>query len=69
MQPKNISDVSLKKSFFYRTYSLWNTLPLEIREIEFATTFKNEVIKYFWKVLFIDNIEDHEMDVYLSDND
>ena len=71
VQPKNVSDasLSLNKSCFYRTYSLWNTLPFEIREIGGPSAFKNEVIKYFWKLLLMDDSDIYESDVYLSDSD
>ena len=69
VQPKNVSDASLNKSCFYRTYSLWNTLPFEIREIRGPSAFKNEVIKYFWKLLLMDDSDIYESDVYLSDSD
>lgn len=37
-----------KKSFFYRTHLLWNSLPYDIREIESPSIFKTRVTKYFW---------------------
>ena len=63
------SDISLKKSFFYRTHSLWNSLPFEIRSINVLSTFKNEVIKHLWKLLLMDYEEDDDFDpeVCLSD--
>ena len=44
----------LKKSFFYRTHTEWNALPLNIRKIENLSSFKAEVIKYFWKLIHED---------------
>ena len=40
VQPRHQSDVSLNKSCFYRTHSLWNSLPLELRNIQAAASFK-----------------------------
>ncbi len=43
------SNNPLSKSFFYRTHLLWNSLPLEIRQIEPPCSFKSEVTKHLWK--------------------
>lgn len=39
----------LNKSFFYRTHTKWNSLPMSIRKIDKLNEFRNEVIKHFWK--------------------
>ncbi len=39
---------NLNKSFFYRTHSLWNALPYEIREIGSLAAFKSRLIKHLW---------------------
>ena len=49
--PRGLSTKNLQKSFFYRTHSLWNSLPLEIREISSLCEFKSKVSKYFWKLV------------------
>ena len=69
IQPKNLSDVSLNKSCFYRTHSLWNALPFDIRKIQFSSAFKNEVIKHFWKLLLMDDSDIFDSDVCFSDSD
>ena len=72
LQPRNASNVSLNKSFFYRTHTLWNALPLEIRQIESSSAFKNEVIKHLWKLLLMDCDDenaDFDPEVCLSDID
>ena len=72
LQPNNLSNASLKKSFFYRTHTLWNTLPLEIRQIEISSAFKNDVIKHLWKLLLMDCDDenaDFDPEVSLSDDD
>ncbi len=38
-------------SFFYRAHLTWNCLPIEIREIESHSLFKNELIEHLWKGL------------------
>ena len=45
------SSGSLSKSFFYRTHLLWNSLPLEIREISCPSSFKSNLTKHFWSIL------------------
>ena len=46
--PSGNSTVLLNKSFFYRTHSLWNSLPLNIREFSFPSEFKNKVVNHMW---------------------
>ena len=69
LQPKHLSDVSLNKSCFYRTHSLWNSLPFDIRNIQGPSSFKIEVIKYLWKLLLMDDNVDFECDFSFSDMD
>ena len=39
----------LAKTFFYRTHSLWNQLPFDVRSIAEPIKFKPNVIKFLWK--------------------
>ena len=68
--PRGCSTSLLDKSFFYRTHSLWNSLPLRIREIDHPTKFKEELTKHFWNQIseMIDSDLNYE-DILLSDND
>ena len=61
--PRGTSTAILNKSFFYRTHNLWNSLPLEIREIKSPIEFKREVISYFWELV----TDDHDSD-YIDDS-
>ena len=63
VQPNNTSTASLNKSFFYRTHTAWNALPLEIREIESSDAYVNKVTNYLWKTLLTDT------EPYLSEED
>ena len=45
------SNGPLSKSFFYRTHILWNSLPLEIRQLSCPSSFKSHVTKHFWSIL------------------
>ena len=68
LQPKGTSTGLLDKSFFYRTHSMWNHLPLDIREITCNLSFKDKVTKHLWSQLLSN--EDPEMgtgDFYSSD--
>ena len=59
------------KSFFFRTLSIWNSLPLDIRQIETSSAFKSGVIKHFWKVI-LDGLDENEEwleEVDMSDAD
>ena len=37
------------KAFFFRTHTLWNSLPSDIRAIEINKHFKSKVIHFLWK--------------------
>ncbi len=53
LQPKGTSTELLDKSFFYRTHSSWNHLPLDIREITCNKMFKNKVTEHLWSQLLL----------------
>ena len=42
---------TLSNSFFVRTMSEWNRLPLEIKKLEDFSSFKNALDKYFMNTL------------------
>ena len=44
------NDTYLNKSFFFRTHKIWNTLPLEIRQIGVANVFKEFLTAFLWKL-------------------
>ena len=41
----------LKKSFFYRTHLLWNSVPYEIRSINSKTLFRARIEKFLWEII------------------
>ena len=45
-----------ENSFFYRTHSLWNRIPVEIRDIACTITFKARLKAHLWQTL-ISNLE------------
>ena len=72
LHDNNLNVTYLNKSFFFRTYTIWNSLPFEIREIASSSVFKKEVVKHIWKLLLMDITEEDNWlteDVSLSDND
>ena len=69
LETKNSSTSHLAKSFFYRTYTKWNALPLNIREIDCSSSFKEKVDKYLWKDVLHDiDGSDTEVEDDLLDN-
>ena len=65
LQPTRFNKTCLKKSFFYRTHTEWNALPLLIRQIACPFSFKNELIKHLWKFILDGQIDtEDEEDLY-----
>ena len=60
LQPDSLNMNCLKKSFYFRTYLEWNALPLHLRQIDISSSFKNEIIKYFWKLILCNNDDSNE---------
>ena len=52
------SNYLLKKSFFYRSHLLWNSLPLDIKEILCPSKFKLKVKQFLWNM----EIEEVQLD-------
>ena len=48
---------NLNISFFLRSHTLWNSLPLEIRSEENLNKFKNKLEKHLWKIALRDTDE------------
>ena len=46
--PRGSTCYLLKKSFYYRAHLLWNSLPLELREIICPKLFKVKLVQYLW---------------------
>ena len=72
--PRGNSTVHLDKSFFYRTHSLWNALPYELREMEGVSVFKSNLVRHMWDSLVPKDwtdVNDNSCldDFNLSDND
>ena len=49
--PKASSSKTLEKSFFYRTHSFWNALPIELREIGSISLFKSKLENHLWATI------------------
>ncbi len=49
--PRGPSNTLLDKSFFYRTHTVWNSLPLELREIVSLTDFRSKLETHLWDSL------------------
>ena len=51
MLPRASAPNLLKKSFFYRTHSLWNSLPYDIRSISSKNSFRARIEKFLWELI------------------
>ncbi len=63
--PRSSLSTLLEKSFFYRTHTIWNSLPLELREICSPTIFKSNLEKHLWKTLLdpeTSNMDEFDLD-------
>ena len=65
--PRTSNKGILEKSFFYRTHSLWNSLPLDIREVICPSTFKRRVTDHFWNELSSQILDVSDEDFCLLD--
>ena len=57
--PRRNSFKVLEKSFFYRTHIMWNSIPLEIREIGSPSLFRLRLESHLWDSLSIPTDPDH----------
>ena len=54
---------NLNKSFFFRSHTIWNYIPFEIRNISSPVEFRKKLILHFWsEILLIVNQSDYEED-------
>ena len=51
--PKSSTTNLLDKSFFYRTHSLWNKLPFEIRSLKSRSLFRTRLESHIWHCLLL----------------
>ena len=59
---------NLNKSFFFRTHTLWNSLPFDIRNSMRLTQFKSKLAKHFWSIAGPDDEQpEHEWSFQSSD--
>ena len=59
--PRRYSFKTIEKSFFYRTHSLWNSIPLEIRDIGSPSLFKIRLESYLWESLLTRTLTDDDI--------
>ena len=58
IQHNTTSIQNLNKSFFFRSHTIWNSLPLDIRNEKNPDKFKNELEKHYWNLALQDSGED-----------
>ncbi len=49
--PSSSTTTILEKSFFYRSHTIWNSIPLEIRKLESISQFRSHIEKHMWDSL------------------
>ncbi len=49
--PRSSTSTILEKSFFYRTHTIWNSIPLEIRKLGRISQFRCNIEKHMWDSL------------------
>ena len=65
----NITGINnLNKSFFFRSHSTWNSLPIEIRNEKNPKKFENELETHFWNVA-LNNTDDSDDNSLTSSDD
>ena len=62
------SIANLNKSFFFRSHTLWNSLPFDIRNSMRLSQFKIKLAKHLWSIALSDNEQpEHEWSFQSSD--
>ena len=60
----SVSKRGFANTYFYRTHSNWNRLPLSLREIIRPSEFKQKLIQFIWKELVTTGSESDSEDGY-----
>ena len=55
------------RSFFFRTHTKWNHIPLSIREIDSLMEFKSKLTKYMWENIMSEISTDEVNEINLSE--
>ena len=55
----------LGKGFFYRTFTKWNHLPFELRQLDSLPEFKVKLAESMWKIIVSDLGDDEDFDTTL----
>ena len=58
----------LNKSFFFRSHTLWNFLPFDLRNSMIPSQFKIKLAKHYWKMASTD-IEQPEDECFFQSSD
>ena len=68
IQHNTTSVNNLNKSFFFRSHTIWNSLPIEIRKEKNPEKFKTELENHFWE-LVLDYTNESEDSLLASSSD
>ena len=55
----------LAKGFFYRTFTKWNHLPLEVRQIDSLPEFKVKLSEHMWESIVSELGDEEDWDITL----
>jgi hypothetical protein len=66
---RNTGTRNLEKSFFFRSHTLWNSLPFTIRSCSSYNVFKDKLIVHFWEQALSEIIESEDEWSFLSSDD
>ena len=69
IQHNTTSINNLNKSFFFRSHTIWNSLPIDIRKEKNPEKFKTELENHFWELALQDTNESEEDSLLTSSGD
>ena len=69
IQHNTTSVNNLNKSFFFRSHTIWNSLPIDIRNEKNPKKFKIELENHFWNLVLNDTNESEDESLSTSSSD
>ena len=60
LQHNSVSINNLNKSFFFRSHTIWNSLPFEIRNEKNHNKFKTKLETHYWEIALEDTGDSDE---------
>ena len=66
---RNTGTRNLQKSFFFRSHTLWNSLPFVVRSCFGRTNFKEKLNLHFWELVMSEASESDDEWSFMSSDD